>query len=77
MNHETDEFIEKYFDLLNYGNQIKLESMKSSEFVFDHLLYYKCHKIILNCGGSNIGSPHSLKNKKTTVNPINKKYMKS
>ena len=28
--------------------------MRGSEFVFDyvHLLYYKCHKINLNLGGS-------------------------
>ena len=33
--------------------------MKCSEFVFDYvnLLYYKCHKINLNCGGSYIDSP--------------------
>ena len=32
--------------------------MKCSEFVFDyaHLLYYKCHKIDLNGGGSYIDS---------------------
>ena len=33
--------------------------MKGSEFVFDyvHLLYYKCHKIDPNHGGSYIDSP--------------------
>ena len=33
--------------------------MKISEFVLDfvQLLYYKCHKINLNRGGSNIDSP--------------------
>ena len=33
--------------------QNSLESMKDSEFVFhyDHLLYYKCHKINPNRGG--------------------------
>ena len=37
--------------------------MKGSEFVFDyvHLLYYKCHKINPNCGGS---STDWKKNKK-------------
>ena len=47
--------------------------MKSSEFVFDydHLLYYKCHKMNPNCGGSYTDSPE--KSKKTTINPINKK----
>ena len=47
--------------------------MKVSEFVFDHvhLLYYKCHKINPNRGGSYIDSPDSIKNKKATINPIN------
>ena len=46
--------------------------MKGSEFVFDyvHSLYYKCHKIDSNCGGSYIDSPHLIK--KATINPINK-----
>ena len=50
--------------------------MKGSEFVFNyvHLLYYKCHKISLNRGGSNIDAPDWIKNKKTVINSINKKY---
>ena len=49
--------------------------MKGSEFVLDyvHLLYYKCYKINLNCGGSYMDSPDWIKNKKTRINPINKK----
>ena len=49
--------------------------MKDSEFAFDyvHLLYYRCHEINPNCGGSYIDSPDWKKKKKTTVNPINKK----
>ena len=51
---------------------------KGSEFVFGlfsvcHLLYYKCHKINPNRGGSYIDSPDWIKNKKATINPINKK----
>ena len=48
--------------------------MKSSEFVFyyHHLLYYECHKINVNRGGSYIDSPDWMKNKKATINPINK-----
>ena len=44
--------------------------MKDSDFVFNHihLLYYKCHKINLNRGGSYVDSPH-WKNKKETINP--------
>ena len=47
--------------------------MKGSEFVFDcaHLLYYKCHKIIPNCGESYIDSSYWIKSKKATINPIN------
>ena len=34
--------------------QNNLEPMRGSEFVFDYvqLLYYKCYKTNLNCGGS-------------------------
>ena len=48
--------------------------MKGSEFVFDHvhLLYYKCHKINPNRGGSYICSP-DWNNEKATINPINQK----
>ena len=49
--------------------------MKGSEFVFDyiHLMYYKCHKINLNSGGSYIVSPDWIKYQKAAINPINKK----
>ena len=49
--------------------------MKYSEFVFDfgRLLYYKCHKIIPNHGGSYRGSLDWIKNRETTINPANKK----
>ena len=42
-----------FFDSLKNKYQNNIESTKSSEFVFDyaHLLYYKCHKLNLNCGG--------------------------
>ena len=55
--------------------QNNLESMEGSEFVFDyvHLLYYKCHKINLNCGRSYIDSSDRIKSKKATINLINKK----
>ena len=47
--------------------------MKGSEFVFDYvyLLYYKRHKINLNCGGSYRDFPDWIKNKKATIDPIN------
>ena len=56
MNDEADEFIKELFDSLKNRYQNNLESMKSSDFVFDyvHLLHYKCHKINPNRGGSYI-----------------------
>ena len=57
---------------------MKMESMKVSDFVFDyvHLLYYKRHNINLDRGGLYIDSPDWLKNKKakkilSTKNIIN------
>ena len=74
---ETDEVIKELFDSLKNIYQNDLESMKASEFVFNYvqLLYDKCHKINLNCGGSYIDSTDWIK-RKTTINPINKKYNK-
>ena len=75
INDEADEVIKELFDSLKNRYQNNLESMKGSEFVFDYvqLLYYKCHKINPNRGGSYIDSPDWIKNKKATINPINKK----
>ena len=54
-NDKADEVIKKLFEsLLNrYQNNLE-ESMQGSEFVFSyvHSLYYKCHEINPNCGGS-------------------------
>ena len=52
-----------------------MESTKGSEFVFFYvqLLYHKCHKTNLNRTISYIGSPDWIKNKKATINPVNKK----
>ena len=49
--------------------------MRSNEFLLDyvHLIYYKCHKINLDCGGSHIDSSDWVKNKKATINTIIKK----
>ena len=48
--------------------------MKGSGFVFDYvqLLYYKYREINLNSGESYIDSLDQIKNKKATINPINK-----
>ena len=66
MNDETDEYIEELFKSLKNRYQNNLQLMKGSEFVFNYvnLLYYKCHKINSNCGGSYIVSPDWIKNKK-------------
>ena len=60
--------------MIRYTNNLE-KSLKGSEFVLNYvqLLYYKCHKINPNCGGSYIGSPDWIKNKKTTINSIDKK----
>ena len=38
-----------------------------------HLFFYKCHRINSNCDGSYINFSDWMKNKKTDINPINKK----
>ena len=57
---KTDKVIKERFEPLVSRYQIGLEtSMSDCDFLFDyvHLLYCKCHKINLNCGGSNPDSP--------------------
>ena len=78
INDEADEAIKELFDSLKNNYQNNLESVKGNEFVFHHiqLQYYKCHEINPNHGGSYIDSPDSMKNKKATLNPINKKNNK-
>ena len=54
INYETREIIKESFDSLSQKYQEGLEErMKGSEFNFAGVdpLYYKCHKISLNCGG--------------------------
>ena len=72
INDEADEVIKEPFDSLKNRYQNNLQSMKGSELVLDyvHLLYYECHKINPNRGGSYIDSPHWIKNKKNS----NKSY---
>ena len=56
---EVSDSLKKLFDSLKNRYQNILQSMRSSEFVFDYgtLLYYKCHKVNPNRGGSYIDSP--------------------
>ena len=72
-NDKADETIKEFFDSLKNRYQNNLKSIEDKEFVFDYVyfLYYKCHKINPNCGGSYIDSPYWLK--KAAINPINRK----
>ena len=65
--------LEKKFSIhLKINIKIIWNRWKGSEFVFYyvHLLYYKCHKINPNWGGSNIDSLNWISNRATTINPI-------
>ena len=71
---DTDEIIEGLFEsfLQKYEENLQ-EKMKGSDFEFNGVkfLYYDINKIRINRGGSYIDSPQWLKNKKSTLNPIN------
>ena len=71
---DTDEIIKGLFEsfLQKYEENLQ-EKMKGSDFEFDgvNFLYYDFNKININRGGSYIDSPKWLKNKKSTINPIN------
>ena len=64
-----ESFLQKYEENLQ-------EKMKRSDFEFDgvNFLYYDFNKKSINRGGSYIDSPKWLKDKKSTINPINKDY---
>ena len=65
INDEADKVLKELFYSLKKRYQNHSESMKGSEFVYDyvHLLYYKCHKINLSCGGSYTDSLDLIKQK--------------
>ena len=67
-----DEVMKEPFNSLKKRYHNNFESIKVSKFIFDyvHLLYDKCHKINLNCGGSYIDSPDWIRKKKNN----NKSY---
>ena len=75
INDKTDEVVKELFDSLKNRDHNNFESIKGSKFVLDYvcLLYYKCYKMNPNYGGSYIYSPDWIKNKKASINPINKK----
>ena len=76
INDTADEVIGELLQSRLSSYRIGLEtSMKYTEFVFDfvHLLYYKYHKINPNQGGSYLNTLNWIKNKKATINPVNKK----
>ena len=76
VGHETDEIVEELFDSLLQKYQWALENtQEGSSHIFDSIdaLQYKLHKTSLHRGGWYIDSPESLKNKKATTNPKNKK----
>ena len=78
-HYKADEVIEELFQSLFSTYEIGLEtSMKGSSFVFycATSLYYKCHKINLDRGGSYIDSPKWIKYKRAKINPINKNHNK-
>ena len=66
INDEADEVIKKLFKSLKSSYKSDMESMNGSRIVFAsvHLLFYKCHIINPNRGGSYIDFPYWMKNKK-------------
>ena len=71
---EANNITNKLFESLLRRYQEGLENkMRGSNFIYDYvvILYYKFHRISLNRGGSYIGSPKWLRNKKATINPKN------
>ena len=74
---DTDEIIKGLFEsfLQKYEENLQ-DKMKGSEFEIDgvNFLYYDFIKISINRGGSYIHSPKWLKDKKSTINPINNDY---
>ena len=73
----TDEIIKKILNSLLHRYQgVLLGSIKGSHFVYDGVdgLFYKCHKISLNSGGSYIDSQR-LRNKIAIINSKNNDEM--
>ena len=77
IHYEANKVVNGLFESLKERYLNILELRKVSRFVFHYvyLLYYKCHEINLNRGGSYIDSPFCIKNQKATINPIDKKII--
>ena len=74
---DTDEIIKGIFEsfLQKYEENLQ-EKMKGLDFEFDgvNFLYYDFNKVSINRRGSYTNSPKWLKDKNSTINPINKDY---
>ena len=74
IDDENDDIIEQLFrsSLQKYEENLQ-NKMRGSDFEFDgvNFLYYDFNKISLNRGGSYVEPPKWLKDKKSTINPIN------
>ena len=70
ISDEADEVVKELFDSLKNRYQNNLESRKDSEVFFGYvqLLYYKCHEINPNCGGSYIDSTDQIKKPRKSKN---------
>ena len=71
---ETDELFDSLknrYMIINWNQQKVLSFSVSLSIV-----WYKCHEINPNYGGSYVDNPDWIKIKKTTINPINKKDIK-
>ena len=71
---KADEVIEERSESLLSKHQIGWKIlMKGSDFIFNsaNLLYYKCHKININCGRAYIDCPDWIKYKKGKKNLVN------
>ena len=77
MDSEIDHIIDERFEsfLQRYQKAKEESNERGNEFIDQNvdLFYYYLHKTSLRRGGSYIKSPKYLENKRTTINPKNKK----
>ena len=74
IDDDNDDIIEQLFESLLQKYEENLQNkIRGSEFDFDgvNFLYYDFNKTSINRGESYINSPKWLKDKKSTINPIN------